>query len=159
RPTALVKLGGGMYLNTFAQGLDPIDMTGTEEFDSLLQSASDLGIDVTLPVRYTSRNLVVNGLRFQTLEWGDSSSPPILVLHGGNQTSHSWDLVSLVLAPRYRVVAIDQRGHGDSEWPRDGEISTEAMADDARSIVNTLELKNPIVMGHSMGGQVTMRFI
>jgi pimeloyl-ACP methyl ester carboxylesterase len=148
-----------MYLNTFAQSLDPIDMTGTEEFASLLQSARDLGIPYTLPVRYTSRNLVVNGLRLQTLEWGDPAAPPVLVLHGGNQTSHSWDLVSLVLAPRYHVVAIDQRGHGDSEWPRDGEISTEAMADDAFQVIQTLGLVNPLVMGHSMGGQNTLRLL
>ena len=40
----------------------------------------------------------------------------MLLLHGGNQSAHSWDLVSLHLADRYHVFALDQRGHGDSDW-------------------------------------------
>ena len=148
-----------MYLNTFAAGLAPVDMTGTEEFASLLASAADLGIAARLPVRYCSRNVVVNGLRFHLLEWGEPSSPPLLLLHGGNQTAHSWDLVSLALAHRFHIVAVDQRGHGDSEWPRDGEASPQAMADDALQIIETLALRRPVIMGHSMGGGVTMTLL
>src|SRR5688572_10002059 len=109
------------YFNTFAPGLASLDMTRTDEFASLVSSAHDLGIRVPAAVRYVSRNIVVNGLRFHFLEWGDPAAPPVLFLHGGNQTAHSWDLVSLALADRYHVIALDQRGHGDTEWPRDGE--------------------------------------
>ena len=83
-----------MYLNQFAQDLNALDMTQSEEFASLVQSARDLEMNVELPVRYVSRNLVVNGLRIHFLEWGDPSAPPIVVAHGGNQTAHSWDLVN-----------------------------------------------------------------
>ena len=145
-----------MYYNTFAPGLDPIDMTKSEEFASLLQSAADLGIAVKQPVRYVSRNVVVNGLRFHCLEWGDPKSPPLLLLHGGNQSGHSWDLVSLNLADRYHIIAPDQRGHGDSEWPRDGDSSQQAMADDAKRFIELFGMDQPIVMAHSMGGMVTM---
>src|ERR687894_600820 len=86
-------------------------------------------------------------------------APDIMLLHGGNQTAHSWDLVSLALAGRFRVVAVDQRGHGDSEWPRDGEASAEAMASDAERISAALGLRRPVVMGHSMGGLVTMTLL
>jgi pimeloyl-ACP methyl ester carboxylesterase len=148
-----------VYLNTFAPGIEPLDMTATDEFASLVQSARDLGLPAPATGRYVSRNVVVNGLRFHALEWGQPGAPAVLLLHGGNQTAHSWDLVSLALAERFHVVAVDQRGHGDSEWPRDGEASTEAMAADAERIVATLGLRRPVVVGHSMGGLVTMTLL
>ncbi|HZQ35699.1 MAG TPA: alpha/beta hydrolase [Dehalococcoidia bacterium] len=147
------------YFNTFAQGLEPLEMTHTDEFASLVASAHDLGLPVPEAVRYRSRNTVVNGLRFHLLEWGDPSAPAILLLHGGNQTAHSWDLVSLALCDRYHVIAIDQRGHGDSEWPRDGQADRHARADDARQILAALGIERPIVCGHSMGGIVAMTLL
>jgi pimeloyl-ACP methyl ester carboxylesterase len=147
------------YLNQFAPGVEPIDMTATDEFASLLQSAADLGITHARRVRYVSRNVVTNGLRFHVLEWGEPGNPAIVVLHGGNQTAHSWDLVSLHLADRFHLVAIDQRGHGDSEWPRDSHASPAEMAADAHAIAGQLGLQNPIIMGHSMGGIVSMTLL
>jgi pimeloyl-ACP methyl ester carboxylesterase len=90
------------------------------------------------------------------LEWGAPDAPPIMLLHGGHQSAHSWDLVSLHLAQRYRVLALDQRGHGDSEWPRDAEYTNHAMALDAEAFIGALDLPNPIVIGHSMGGRNAM---
>lgn len=148
-----------MYLNTFACGLDPVDMRQTEEFASLLKSAEELGLPAKPPARYQSRNLVLNGLRFHLLEWGDPSAPAMLLLHGGNQTAHSWDLVSLALADRYHIIALDQRGHGDTEWPRDASSSRIHMADDARQVIEALDLRDPIVFGHSMGGSATMTLL
>lgn len=145
-----------MYLNEFAADLQPLDMTQFEEFASLLTSAADLGIPHSPDVRYQSRNTVVNHLRFHLLEWGDPASPPVLLLHGGNQSAHSWDLVSLHLADRFHVFALDQRGHGDSEWSRDMDYSPEAMAADALAFLAHEGIESPIVMGHSMGGLVTM---
>ena len=55
-------------------------------------------------------------MSFHLLEWGSPSLPHLLLLHGGNQSAHSWDLVSLHLADRFHIIALDQRGHGDSEW-------------------------------------------
>jgi pimeloyl-ACP methyl ester carboxylesterase len=147
------------YFNTFAPGQAPLDMTQTDEFASLVSSAHDLSIRVPDAVRYVSRNIVVNGLRFHVLEWGDPAAPAVLFLHGGNQTAHSWDLVSLALADRYHVIALDQRGHGDTEWPRDGEAGRHAKADDARQILEALGIERPVVAGHSMGGIVSMTLL
>jgi pimeloyl-ACP methyl ester carboxylesterase len=146
-----------MYLNQFSQTLAPLDMTDSQEFASLLQSAGELGIAHSPSVRYRSRQTVVQGLRFHFLEWGDPGAPPVLLLHGGNQSAHSWDLVSLHLADRFHVLALDQRGHGDSEWPRDQDSSVEAKAGDAEAFLADQGVVRPIVMGHSMGGHVTMR--
>lgn len=145
------------YLNTFAAGLEPVDMTSTGEFESLLESAADLGIPHADSVRYVSRNAVINHLRLHLLEWGAEDAPALVLLHGGNQSAHSWDLVSLHLADRFRIIALDQRGHGDSEWARDAAYGPEEMARDALGLIAAEGLERPIVMGHSMGGMVTMR--
>ena len=146
-----------MYLNTFAATTDSVDLTGTDEFASLLESAADLGVGHAPRVRYVSRNVVINHLRLHLLEWGEPDAPPLLLLHGGNQSAHSWDLVSLHLADRYHIYALDQRGHGDSEWARDAEYAPDQMARDALALIAQEGLAAPIVVGHSMGGMVTMR--
>jgi esterase len=148
-----------MYLNEFADSSTPKDMTASAELASLLQSASDLGIAHTPTVRYVSRHTVLRGMRFHFTEWGDPDAPPILLLHGGNQSSHSWDLVSLNLADRYHVYALDQRGHGDSEWSRELDYSMDAMAADALAFIADQGLVRPVIMGHSMGGKVTLTAI
>jgi pimeloyl-ACP methyl ester carboxylesterase len=145
-----------MFLNEFADGLAPHDMSGTEEFASLLQSAADLGIPHDPTVQYRSRHTVLRSMRFHFTEWGDPDAPPVLLLHGGNQSCHSWDLVSLHLSDRYHVYALDQRGHGDTEWSRDLDYSMEAMAADVLAFLADQELEDPIIIGHSMGGRVTL---
>ncbi len=146
-----------MYLNTFAATTDSVDLTGTDEFASLLESAADLGVGHAPRMRYVSRNVVINHLRLHLLEWGEPDAPPLLLLHGGNQSAHSWDLVSLHLADRYHIYALDQRGHGDSEWARDAEYAPDQMARDALALIAQEGVAAPIVVGHSMGGMVTMR--
>ncbi len=145
------------YLNTFAPTADAVDLTLTDEFASLCASAADLGISHSDQVRYVSRNAVINHLRLHLLEWGDPANPTIVLLHGGNQSAHSWDLVALHLADRFHIIAPDQRGHGDSEWARDAAYGPDQMASDALQLIHEEELDRPIVMGHSMGGMVTMR--
>jgi pimeloyl-ACP methyl ester carboxylesterase len=146
-----------MFLNEFAESLAPRDMRSSPEFTSLLQSAADLGIPHDPDVRYLSRQTVLRGMRFHFSEWGSSAAPPVLLLHGGNQSSHSWDLVSLHLADRFHVYALDQRGHGDTEWSRELDYSIEAMVDDALAFVADQHLVDPIIFGHSMGGRVTLQ--
>ncbi len=147
-----------VYLNTFSPDLVALDMTGHEEFQDLLQSAADLGIAAPERPRYRSRNTVVRHQRFHFLEWGDPDSPPLLLLHGGNQSAHSWDLVSLELSRRYHVFAVDQRGHGDSEWSRGAHYGIDEMALDAEAVSGALGVERPVVVGHSMGGLVALRF-
>ena len=145
-----------MYLNEFAANLAPLDMSGSDEFASLLASAADLGIPHSTGVRYVSRHTVVRGQRFHFSEWGEPGRPQILLLHGGNQSAHSWDLVSLHLSDRYHVFALDQRGHGDSEWNRELDYSIDSMVSDAAAFIEDQQLRRPIVFGHSMGGRVTL---
>lgn len=144
------------YHNQFAAGGQPLDMTATDEFASLLSSATDLGIEHDPGIRYVARNVVARHLRFNVLDWGPEDAPAIVCLHGGHQSAHSWDLVSLSLARHYRVIAPDQRGHGDSEWARNVRYSNAEMAADAAALVEALDLTDPVIMGHSMGGRNTL---
>ena len=131
-------------------------MTGLEEFESLKQSAGELGIEVGENHRYLSHNLVFRHQRFHFLEWGDPGNSPLVLLHGTNQSSHSWDLVSLHLSSRYHVFALDQRGHGDSEWSRSAHYTVADMMEDLKALIEALGLDRPVVIGHSMGGMVTL---
>jgi esterase len=142
-----------MYLNKFADGVTPEDMTETDEFRSLLTSAAELGIPHDPAIAYRSCNIVLRRHRFHFLEWGDRDAPPIVLLHGGHQSAHSWDLVSLHLAQHYHVLALDQRGHGDSEWARDVEYTNHTMSLDALAFLDAMGLRKPILIGHSMGGR------
>jgi len=145
-----------MYLNQFAETDAPLDMRDSGEVRSLLTSAAELGMPHGPAVQYRSRNIVLRRLRFHFLEWGAPDAQPVVLLHGGHQSAHSWDLVSLCLARRCRVLALDQRGHGDSEWARDAEYSNHEMALDAESLLQALALRRPIVIGHSMGARNAM---
>jgi pimeloyl-ACP methyl ester carboxylesterase len=148
-----------MHLNIFASGAEALDMTSTAEFGSLLQSAADLQISHGADIVYRSHNVVLRHHRFHYLEWGRDGAPPLVLLHGGHQSAHSWDLVSLALADRFHIFALDQRGHGDTEWARDKDYTMETMADDVFAFIQHLGLASPAVVGHSMGGMVTMTLL
>jgi pimeloyl-ACP methyl ester carboxylesterase len=92
-------------------------------------------------------------MKFHYLEWGDSSKPLIVMLHGGSQQAHSWDFVSLPLSENYHILALDQRGHGDSAWASDGDYSTEGHQTDIDAFVSDLGLNGFHLIGHSMGGR------
>lgn len=143
-----------MYLNRFSDSTAPIDMAAGEEFESLKASAGDLGIPCPSQVRYTSRNTVLRHQRFHFLHWGDPAHEPVLLLHGGNQSAHSWDLCSLNLCGDWSVYALDQRGHGDSEWSRGAHYDVPELMQDAAAFIRDVIGRPCIVVGHSMGGLV-----
>ena len=92
--------------------------------------------------------------RFQYLSWGAERTglPPMLLLHGITSSAQSWVRVGPALADRYRVYALDMRGHGDSIKPSRGVYSLRHTADDALALIEALSLERPVVIGHSWGG-------
>ena len=99
-----------------------------------------------------------NGLRFHYLDWGNPSDPTILLLHGIAQTCHSWDFIALALSDRFHVMALDQRGHGDSDWAPDGVYSSEAYVQDIHGIVEALALDDFVLIGLSLGGRNALTY-
>ncbi|MDD2981925.1 MAG: alpha/beta fold hydrolase [Crocinitomicaceae bacterium] len=81
---------------------------------------------------------------------------PFIIAHGLFGFSDNWQSHANKLADYYRVILVDQRNHGHSDW---SEVHTyDAMADDLYELIQELDLKNVILMGHSMGGKTVMRF-
>jgi esterase len=105
--------------------------------------------DVVLP---DTRHIVVHGTRLHFLDWGTHGRPPILFLHGGALTAHTWDLVCLGLRRAYHCVALDQRGHGDSEWSPIMDYAPEAHARDFGGLLDALGFDRITLVGQSMGG-------
>ncbi len=91
--------------------------------------------------------------RFHYLSWGTERTelPTALLLHGITSTAWSWVRVGPALADRYRVYALDMRGHGDSIKPARGAYSLRHTADDAAAFINALHLEKPVLIGHSWG--------
>ncbi|MBT2511404.1 alpha/beta hydrolase [Streptomyces sp. ISL-98] len=84
--------------------------------------------------------------------WGEASSPPLVLLHGGGQTRHAWDRTGPRLATLgWRVITPDLRGHGTSEWSADGDYDLDLFAEDVRALVAELG-DRPVLIGASLGG-------
>ena len=120
---------------------------------SLHEAARSMGVPFTHENEPEDRTVRANGLKFHYLEWGDPANPTLVMLHGVSQQAHSWDFVSLALSPAYHVIALDQRGHGDTGWAADGNYSIDAMQADIDGVVGALGLSDFNLMGHSMGGR------
>ena len=103
-------------------------------------------------------HVTARGLRFHYVERGLATRPPVLCLHGITQTAHSWDEVAAELASAYRVLCLDQRGHGDSDWAPDGDYSRQTQAADVDAISDALGLSSFILAGMSMGGVNAITF-
>jgi pimeloyl-ACP methyl ester carboxylesterase len=101
-------------------------------------------------------NARLRGLRFHYLERGAASAPPLLMLHGGAQTAHSFDEVAPALARTHHVVCLDQRGHGDTDWaPR---YRREDFTADVDAVLDHLGWDTATLVGMSLGGLNAMAF-
>lgn len=88
--------------------------------------------------------------------YGDPTRPPVLLLHGGGQTRHSWgDTAQRLADAGWYALALDARGHGDSDWSPDGHYGIEYLAADLRAVVARLDRK-PALVGASMGGMTAL---
>jgi esterase len=114
-----------------------------------------LSCDVVLP---DDRNLVIDEMRFHYLSWPGADQPVVVFLHGGGLTAHTWDMVCLGLRNDYHCLALDQRGHGDSDWAPDLDYSRNAHTGDIEAFLETLWLGRVVLVGQSMGGINAMTF-
>ena len=98
--------------------------------------------------------MIVGAMRMHYLDWGGPGTKniPIVFLHGGGLTAHTWDCVAVVLRESFRCVALDQRGHGDSEWSPVVDYRIASHVGDIEGFIDALGLQGPILVGQSMGG-------
>jgi pimeloyl-ACP methyl ester carboxylesterase len=98
--------------------------------------------------------------RLHFLEWNPEAPRTIILLHGNSANGWWWEPVVREMGRDYRILAIDQRGHGDSEWVRPAAYTPAHYADDlAKFIAHVMRGgEKPIVAGHSMGGLSVLAF-
>lgn len=120
---------------------------------SLHDAARAMGVRFANDNMPQDKFVTANGMRFHYLEWGSAANPPMLLLHGFAQTCHSWDFVALGFSDDCRVIVLDQRGHGDSDWAADGDYSPETQQNDISAVVREIGLEAFTLMGLSMGGR------
>ena len=109
----------------------------------------------------------VNGLRHHYLDWGKNGDwaedgdwdnpdrPAVLLLHGFAQSGHSFDFVSLALCGKFRVIALDLRGHGESDWSEAVDYKRETMLTDVVGIMEHLNVASASFVGLSLGGTIS----
>ena len=102
--------------------------------------------------QYQDKFVGVNGLQLHYLDWGTAGKPPLVLLHGGSAYAHWWDFIAPALAENFRVLALDQRGHGDSDHADLPAYATRHYLSDLHEFLRRLGIQKPILMGHSMGG-------
>ncbi len=97
-------------------------------------------------------------LRLHYLDWRNDGAPPMLLLHGFSGHAHTWDAFAQTVRDRFHVIALDQRGHGDSDWAPDGAYSPDAHASDIHAVLERLGLRAVTLIGLSMGGRNAIAF-
>src|SRR6266566_7713976 len=102
--------------------------------------------------------VTLQGLRFHYTERGEREAPVVVMLHGVTGHARTWDEEAAGLASRYRVLALDQRGHGDSDPPLDGDYTVATMAGDLAAFLDALGLARVSIVALSMGGRVAIAF-
>lgn len=102
-----------------------------------------------------SRRVTVDGTSIHYLSWGQPNTPGLVFIHGGGAHAHWWSHVAPAFLPAYRVVALDLSGHGDSD--RREHYTLEQWTDEVLAVSEDAGFASqPILVGHSMGGFVTI---
>ncbi len=106
----------------------------------------------------TSHSFVSQRLRLHYVDWGNQGAPPLVLVHGGRDHCRNWDWVAQSLRADWHVIAPDLRGHGDSEWPSDGNYNMSAFVYDLAQLIHQRRLAPVTLIAHSLGGNIALRY-
>ena len=99
---------------------------------------------------------VNSGLNIEATALGKPNDPLVILLHGGGQTRHAWGGTAEKLSEEgFYAIAIDLRGHGDSDWSEEGDYTIESHKDDLLSIIKQIG-KPASLIGASLGGMISL---
>ncbi len=91
-------------------------------------------------------------------DYGGAGRPALLLVHGGAAHARWWDFVAPALRQRFHVLALDQRGHGESPWTADWAYGSRHYVADLAAIIDRWGLGAPVLVGHSMGGHSALAY-
>ncbi|MCO4835894.1 MAG: alpha/beta hydrolase [Acidimicrobiaceae bacterium] len=98
-----------------------------------------------------------NGVTIRGDAWGDPNGRVVILQHGGGQTRHAWRGAGETLGNAgYYAIAMDSRGHGDSDWAEDAAYEPEMNVQDLLAVVDSIGAQQPILVGASMGGSTSL---
>ncbi|MFH1479753.1 MAG: alpha/beta hydrolase [Pseudomonadota bacterium] len=101
--------------------------------------------------QYKDRCFIINDMRLHYLEWGNEDACPMLLLHGTGDHVHVWDHFASYASNHFRIIALDQRGHGESDWAVPPSYTCDDYVRDLAGLIEVLHLTGMVMMGHSMG--------
>jgi pimeloyl-ACP methyl ester carboxylesterase len=113
---------------------------------------------MTTAVEPREHAVEARGLTFHYVEWGSPDAHPIVLLHGISAMCRIWDWLAQDLQDRYRLIALDQRGHGDTGWPPQPDYATDDYLGDLEALVGIWGLGRFSLIGLSMGGMNAMAY-
>jgi pimeloyl-ACP methyl ester carboxylesterase len=106
----------------------------------------------------TSHTVERDDVRLHHLDWGNEGRHPIVLVHGSRLHAHVWNDFGRRFKDRFHILAIDQRGHGDSGWCTRSRYDLEDFYLDLRAMVEARGLTRFTLIGHSLGGRVSMLY-
>jgi len=110
------------------------------------------------PASSTSHFVEANGIKLHYLDYGTAGRRPMLCLHGGAAHAHWYDYVAPGFTPDHHVLSLDSRGHGDSAWAEQHTYAWNTFAADVNAFVEKLDLRDFVLIGHSMGGMISLAY-
>lgn len=105
-----------------------------------------------------SRYVEVRGLRLHYLDYGSAGHTTMLCVHGAAAHAHWYDYVAPGFSSDHHVLSLDLRGHGNSAWSTTVDYSHEDFAADIDEVAKNLDLRNFVLVGHSMGGMACLTY-
>ncbi len=99
-----------------------------------------------------------NGLKLHFLEWGNADAPAIVCIHGLSGNAHNFDNLASRFSDRFRVLCIDVRGRGDSDWSSQGAYTVDDYVSDLESFIEFVGLEKFSLIGISMGARIAMHY-
>jgi pimeloyl-ACP methyl ester carboxylesterase len=105
-----------------------------------------------------SHTVRANGLRLHHLDWGNGDKPTLVMVHGIRLHAHVWSHFCRHFRDRFHIVAVDQRGHGDSAWAPPGHYHLHDYYEDLRQVLEERGLDKVTLIGHSLGARVSMLY-
>jgi len=112
----------------------------------------------TVAPSFHSRRLSVRHLSLHYLDWGVPENPPLLLIHGGSAHAHWWDHIAREFAQDHHVIALDLRGHGESNWVKPPAYDVDDYVEDVAVVIRQLQLSPCVLIGHSLGGLIAITY-